>query len=669
MKSIKFKSIKYRLIFSFLLIIVLLCSGLSLISIYVSQKSIKKTVTTTLPEIAKQASNSIDNRLISQLKAVELLAENDKLKNPDIPLDMKLVILQEEIKNNKALKISILDTKGSILVSTNNNYNVSNKDNLTKINQGTSFISDPILTDDGKTAVIMYVAPLKFKDKVMGALSLTQNADELSKYADDIRFGKTGKCFILNKTGVTIAHNDKSMILNNEYSLNSIKTNPDLKDLVAIQKNMVDGQVGSGLYKYLGIEKYIGYSPVKSTGWSVGILVEESEAFADVMTLKISILVASSVFLIIGIVTILILSISIANPLKTCSNSLNSMAQGDFSIELPEVLLKRHDEIGSMTLALDKMKKSVSSILTNIKNDSQSLDTETNSISALSQELTSSSHNISTAINDVSKGTLDQAQDLIDINNILQNFNVKLEDMFNLITNVDSSSEEIKSLANSSNKDMEQVIKSVGNVNDSFKNLSQKIENVEKNISKINEITVLINSISDQTNLLALNAAIEAARAGESGRGFSVVAEEIRKLAEQSKTSSINIAKLIDEISKDTQTMVSTTNLVKSELENQENNISVAINSFETIKYAVDVVAPKITSANTSIKTLTENKNIIIEKVEGSSSIAEEVSASSEEISASAIEMLKSIENISNALKTLSKMSKDMMESINKFKL
>lgn len=669
MKAIKIKSIKYKLILSFVSIILLLCFGLSLISIYVAQNSIKKTITTTLPEIAKQASSSIDNYLTSQLRTVELLTGSDKLQNPDTPLDVKLSILQEQAGNIKALKMSLLDSRGNILVSTNNNYNVPAKDNFKKINQGSSYISDPILTDDGKTAVIIYVAPLKFNDKVVGAISVTQNTDELNNYANNIKFGKTGKCFILSKSGVTIAHSDKSMILNNEYSLDAIKTNPDLKDLVNIQKNMIDGQVGSGLYNYLDVDKYVGYAPVKSTGWSVGILVESSESFSDVKTLKISILSASGLFLLIGTITILVLSTSIATPIKSCSNNLNAMAQGDFSIEISSDLIKRHDEIGSMTRALDEMKKSVSNILINIKNNSQSLDTETNSISSLSQELTVSSHNISTAINDVSKGTSDQAQDLIDINTILENFNNKLEDMFNLITNVDSSSEEIKTLANSSNKDMEQVIKSVGNVNESFKDLSQKIENVENNISKINEITVLINSISDQTNLLALNAAIEAARAGESGRGFSVVAEEIRKLAEQSKASSFKIANLISEIAKDTQTMVSTTNLVKSELENQENNISVAINSFETIKYAVDVVAPKITSANTSIKTLTDNKNIILEKVEGSSSIAEEVSASSQEISASAIEMLRSIENISNALKILSKMSKDMMESINKFKL
>lgn len=669
MKTMKIKSIKYKLILSFITIIIIICSGLSLISIYVSQNSIKKTITTTLPEIAKQASNSIDNYLTSQLRTVELLTGSDKLKNPDTPPDVKLAILQEEGEKIKALKISILDTKGNILISTNNNYNVTTKDNFRKINQGSSFISDPVLTDDGKTTVVIYVAPLKFKDKVIGAISVTENADELNKYANSIKFGKTGKCFMLSKTGVTIAHSDKSMILNNEYTLDAIKTNPDLKDLVNIEKNMIDGQVGSGSYRFLDVDKYIGYAPIKSSGWSVGILVEASEVFSDVTTLKISIWTASGLILIIGTITILILSISIANPIKSCSNTLNAMSQGDFSIQISENLLTRHDEIGSMTRSLDEMKKSVGNILINIKNNSQSLDIETISLSALSQELTVSSHNISTAINDVSKGTSDQAQDLIDINNILQNFNTKLEDMFNLITNVDSSSEEIITLANSSNKDMDQVIKSVGNVNESFKNLSQKIENVEMNISKINEITVLINSISDQTNLLALNAAIEAARAGESGRGFSVVAEEIRKLAEQSKISSFNIAKLINEIAKDTQTMVSTTNLVKSELQNQENNISVAINSFETIKYAVDMVAPKITSANTSIKTLTDNKNVILEKIEGSSSIAEEVSASSQEISASALEMLRSIENTSNALKTLSNMSKDMMESINKFKL
>lgn len=392
-------------------------------------------------------------------------------------------------------------------------------------------------------------------------------------------------------------------------------------------------------------------------------LMKQSDTIYDKnLKLFVSLFLFSVIFL--AIISIQIIKV-LKGSTKEILNILDEVAKGDFSVNIES---NGKNEFEIMKKSLIRTLGIISQMINDIKDNSRIINEASENLSAISEEMASSAENVSSTVQAIANGTSEQAEDLVSITSILNEFSTDLESVVKLIAEIDSNTKGIHSMAEKSNGDMGNVTISVQNVSNSFEDLISKISNVGQNVNRITEITNLINSISDQTNLLALNAAIEAARAGEAGRGFSIVADEIRTLAEQSKTSLDSINTLINTISKDASNMIETTNTVKNELSNQKVNIDTAIQSFTNITNAVDEVTPKIHLVNTSAEKIADKKNSILYKIEDATSIAEEVSSSAETIAASSEEMNASTEEVSQAAQSLSDMVKETMNKVGEFK-
>lgn len=251
---------------------------------------------------------------------------------------------------------------------------------------------------------------------------------------------------------------------------------------------------------------------------------------------------------------------------------------------------------------------------------------------------------------------------------VFDEFGNSIENTTNMIGKFDIMANNIKEKSKESSKDVDLLINSINDLSDKFKVVVEKIEGLGINISKISEITNLINDISSETNLLALNASIEAARSGEAGKGFSVVADKIKELSEQSRMSSENINEILKGISMQSSEVVSDTKNVDHEFSNQMGIISNIATSFGGIIGDMEKLLPGINEVNRSIIKANNKKSIVVKSLETSSFSAKEISISSEEIAALAEELSSSAEEIMSSAEKLLNMMNNVNNNVNKFR-
>jgi methyl-accepting chemotaxis protein len=380
-----------------------------------------------------------------------------------------------------------------------------------------------------------------------------------------------------------------------------------------------------------------------------------------------TIIILGIIALILGGIIAYFISLSISKPVSKLVNQVKEVSQGDLTVEFINV--KSRDEIGILVNNFNVMVEKLKKIITNVSINAELVAATAEELYSNAEQTNSAALQIANSVQAVAEGANKQLDGTSDSKNVVTDISHKMENILGNIKSVTDKSIEASSKASNGNNIVLQAVNHMNVINNKVQNSSSLLNKLGVKSKEIEKIILLINSIAEQTDLLALNAAIEAARAGEHGRGFTVVASEVRKLAEQSKSASNNIADLISEIKDDTDAAIYSINDGINAVNEGMELVSSAGKSFEIILNAVDGVSVKVKQVMSDVNNINSFTNKMVVSIENIADISEQSAANTQNVAATVEEQTASMNEISSAANKLSDMSLELQKSVNIFKI
>ncbi|NWF42174.1 MULTISPECIES: methyl-accepting chemotaxis protein [Bacillus] len=517
-----------------------------------------------------------------------------------------------------------------------------------KAENGKQVITKPYVA--ASTGKMVITIAQKMKDG-SGVIGLDMEIDSLLQKLKEIKIGQKGYAFIMEK--------DKTVLADPTQKPGS-QVNENLASIIFKNKE------GSGSYTLKGTDKKVAYVTNELTGWKIGgtmLVSEVEEAAKPVFNTAI---IVFSVTLIVAGTLIFFIVRSISKRLSNLARFSKKVSEGDLRDKLQ---IQSDDEIGQVGKGFNTMIDSLRSLIGAVQTSVENVASSSEELTASAGQTSKATEHITLAIEQFSSGNESQndkvelsSEELEEMNRGLQNMNESAE-------SITASSIKSTDIAGEGGQLVEKTASQMNVIDQSVKKAENVISALESKSKDITQILGVINGIADQTNLLALNAAIEAARAGESGRGFSVVAEEVRKLAVQSANSAKEIENLIKEIVQDIDVSQEVFTAVNREVQSGLSFTEQTKVSFHNIFEMTKEISDQLQTMNQTVVQLSKSSAHVSEAVREIADVSRESSANIQDIAASAEEQLASMEEISSSSATLSSMAEELRDLISKFKV
>ncbi|SEO66429.1 methyl-accepting chemotaxis protein [Amphibacillus marinus] len=458
-----------------------------------------------------------------------------------------------------------------------------------------------------------------------------------------------------------------------ENLFNEVLTRNEELDQMFIEdivENYDQGEAILGLYsnRYSGVTRnassYLDYLR--------GLILEEQEvavanAHQSQSFAQMILLVSMLASLVVSIVLMLIISRHVSKRLSGIVTVTDQIADGNLTVATDQFQGK--DEIGQLANSMDRMKRQLIKMLNQIKQTSTEVRDRSLYLDQSSQDVKTGTEQIAATMEELASGTETQANYASDLAETMRTFSDKFSSMSKSSDTINTSSSRVLEETKTGFAYMEKSKIQMSSIDEIVKGSVAKVEGLDVQSRKISKLVSVIKDIADQTNLLALNAAIEAARAGEHGRGFAVVADEVRKLAEQVGTSVTDITQIVVAIQDESKLVVNELQAGYQEVTQGTKDIEQTAERFDAIRIAIDQMTTHVTNVMNDIVDLAEDSKQVNLAVEEIASISQESAAGVEQTSASAEEVSTTMEEMTREANTLSESSAQLNELVKKFQL
>ncbi|PWK04963.1 methyl-accepting chemotaxis protein [Tumebacillus permanentifrigoris] len=685
MNRFRFRSVTMRMMGMILPFLILVLFGLSGMEYEYSKSMINSEISSKMDAKLGQTVQAVETRLKSHSRVAEATARMMESVGVDLNREQYVRLVENTLQTNK-------DTFGLGVFYEPNRYKADVKyfgpyayregdkvafladfekpeydypsQDWYKLGRSTDknvAWTEPYYDEGTKTTMVTAVAPIHDQSETFigvttGDISLTN----LQKMITDIKVGDTGYAFLVDKNGTYLADRD-------EKKLMKVKLADD-KDsgMAGFSNELLSHEQGVAIVDGPSDKLHVFYTTVPETGWKIAMVMPEKELFAELDTLLKNLIPLIVGAVVLAVALIVWFGRYITGNLKHVNRIAAALSEGDFTQTLQ---VKSADEFGTMARNFNGMMGNLRVLVGQVSTSAEQVAATSEQLTASAEQTTTAAEQISIAMVEVATGTEQQASISDQTTQVANEIAHGMESVASRVQSVANSSVQATRTANRGHETVNQAIGQMNLIQGKVHTSVNVVNGLGGKSQEIGQIVGLITSIAAQTNLLALNAAIEAARAGEHGKGFAVVADEVRKLAEQSGRAAEQISHLVQEIQGEIQTAMRSMedgNLAVHEglrMVGQAGESFYAILSdVETVSDQSQEVAAAVQQMQAGTLTMVQSMQEIGRISNGSAEHAQDVAAASEEQTAT-------MQEFTSASTMLARMAVELQEAVSKLRV
>ncbi len=614
-KNITIKS-KVIIVVSVIITIITIAAIISSYNIF--YQNIFATSKLTQYRVASFLSDIVYEELRARSLAVKSFVNSFNPNEERIKLS---AVLEEFKKINGVLNVSLAYEDGEFTVDTasidtiTEDYDHKVRDwyiEGMKVND--IYFSEPYQDATTGEICLTITYPVKKEGGVKGLISVdfVLNVNQYLKNLPNARLD--GRLYVIHNSGIIASALNKESLMKKITDLFDIALASYINEKVKTRSMVFSEPLE---YTSISGSTRLGQvMPVKDYDFVVLYGIDKNTLAKDIALLAIEIAIIILVISIMGIIVLYFLLRKILNPLGVFANEIYKMAEEkDLSVKLQ---IHNNDELGFILKAINTLNKSTENIVNEVRSSIIEVASANNQLAATMEEL-------SATFNSQSSQASSMVEGMENVSGISKRTSDALsENMLSLENTANATRQETEKLDNVSGE--------MNVIEQDTVNLSETIRHLSESSSQIGNILNVINDIANQTNLLALNAAIEAARAGEAGRGFAVVADEVRKLAERTQGATKEIENIISGLLRDADNASNAMNKSvvsvqdgTTNIANVTNEIKKAVENVTILYQAMSPVADAVSEQYATIQTVVDNTQVIAAGIEESNAAVNEV--------------------------------------------
>jgi len=392
--------------------------------------------------------------------------------------------------------------------------------------------------------------------------------------------------------------------------------------------------------------------------------VENKASFEKTIQIMLGIIFVS--FVVLGLSGLFVTKM-ITKPLHSMVLFCQELATGDFRNK-PRKLIRK-DEIGQLADALANMRDNLRIVFKQVNDSAEQVAASSEELTASAEQSAQAANQVAESISEVANGAEKQVHAINETSAVVEKMSTGIQQVATNTNLAAGKSAQAAETAKEGGKSVEKAVNQMTKIEQTVNNSSQVVATLGARSKEIGQIVDTISGIAGQTNLLALNAAIEAARAGEQGRGFAVVADEVRKLAEQSHDAAKKISTLINGIQGDTDKAVVAMSEGTREVKIGTEVVTTAGNAFGEIATLVTEVSNQVKGISAAIQQMAGGSQQIVSSVKEIDRLSKTAASEAQTVSAATEEQSASMEEIASSSQALANLAMGLREAVSKFQI